>query len=214
MSNAVQSPFLINRRGTEIGADPADWRAGFDRVPALALDHALSPDLLDLLMRQAAGASYIDDDVRYIGTRQIESPQRVSGSISLMLGRAPLFEWLEQATGCGRIKALAGRIAQTRANDQDELAWHDDYDMPDRLLGVVVNLSDQPYEGGMFELRRKGEEEPLFRYHHTRPGTMTLFAVRRDLEHRVLPVTSGGPRRVFAGWMLSRPEQGVRSVFG
>ncbi|HCF25102.1 MULTISPECIES: 2OG-Fe(II) oxygenase [unclassified Novosphingobium] len=214
MSASVRSPFQINRMGTEIVADPADWRSGFDAVPAMALEEALSPDLLDLLMRQAAGASYIDDDVRYIGTRQIESPQRVSGMISLMLGHRDLFDWLEQATGCGPIKALAGRIAQTRANDQDELVWHDDNDSPDRLLGVVINLSDQPYEGGLFELRRKGEIEPLFSYQHRSPGSITLFAVRRDLEHRVSPVTSGGPRRVFAGWMMSRPEQGVRSVFG
>lgn len=214
MSAAAQSPFRINRMGTEIAADPADWRPGFDRVPALALEDALAPDLLDLLMRQVASASYIDDDVRYIGTRQIESPQRIGGSISLMLGRGELFDWLERATGCGPIKALAGRIAQTRANDQDELVWHDDNDSPDRLLGVVINLSDQPFEGGLFELRRKGESEPLFAYRHVQPGSITLFAVRRDLEHRVLPVTAGGPRRVYAGWMMARPEPGVRSVFG
>jgi 2OG-Fe(II) oxygenase superfamily len=200
--------------GTEIAGDPATWRTDFDRVPAFAFEDVLTPDLLELLMRQSATASYIDDDVRYIGTRQIESPQRVSGTISLMLGRRGLFDWLEQATGCGPIKALAGRIAQTRANEQDELVWHDDSDSPDRLLGVVVNLSDQPYEGGLFELRRKGAPEPLFRYRHIRPGSITLFAVRSDLEHRVLPVTAGGPRRVYAGWMMAQPEPGVRSLFG
>ncbi|MFM5949978.1 MAG: 2OG-Fe(II) oxygenase [Novosphingobium sp.] len=214
MTAATQSPFRINRMDTEIAADPAAWRPRFDAVPAFAFEDVLSADLLDLLMRQAAGARYIDDDVRYIGTRQIESPQRVSGTISLMLGRGDLFAWLEQATGCGPIKALAGRIAQTRANDQDELVWHDDSDSPDRLLGVVINLSDQPYDGGLFELRRKGEREPLFSFRHSRPGSITLFAVRSDLEHRVLPVTAGGPRRVYAGWMMAQPEQGVRSVFG
>ncbi len=207
-------PFRIDRLGTAIDRDPAEWRAAFGRVPAFAFEDALSSALLEQLMRGAAGTSYIDDDVRNIGTRQIESPQRVSGTISLMLGRRPLFDWLEAATGCGPIKALAGRIAQTRANDQDELVWHDDSDSPHRLLGVVVNLSDQAYAGGEFELRRKGEAEPLFAYRHIRPGSITIFAVRSDLEHRVLPVTSGGPRRVYAGWMMREPEAGVRSVFG
>jgi hypothetical protein len=214
MSAAPAPPFRIGRTGTSITGDPAEWRAAFDLVPAFVFEDALAPDLLELLMRQAAAANYVDDDVRYIGTRQIESPQRVSGRISLAAGRGELFSWIEAATGCAPIKALAGRIAQTRANDRDELVWHDDSDLTNRLLAVVINLSGQPYEGGLFELRRKREAEPLFSYRHTRPGSITLFAVRSDLERRVGPVTAGGPRRVYAGWMMDAPEAGVRSVFG
>jgi 2OG-Fe(II) oxygenase superfamily len=214
MPLAASPPFLIDRLNTAVEVDPASWRAEFERVPAFVFEDALSPRLLDQLMRGAAQTKYIDDDVRNIGTRQIESPQRISGSISLMLGRSALLAWLEQATGCSPLKAVVGRIAQTRANDRDELVWHDDSDALDRLLGVVINLSDQPYEGGLFELRRKGQAEPLFAYRHTRPGSITIFAVRSNLEHRVEPVITGGPRRVYAGWMLSKPEPGVRSVFG
>jgi len=30
---------------------------------------------------------------------------------------------------------------------------------------------------------------------------MTLFRIGPDLHHRVTPVTKGGPRRVFGGWL-------------
>lgn len=212
--SSAPAPFSIGRLGTEILDDPEAWRKRFSDVPAFAFDGAIAPDLAQRLVTEAAGATYADDDVRKVGTRQVESPQRVSRSITLMLGRRNWFDWIESATGCGPIKALVGRIAQTRANARDELAWHDDSDGLHRLLGIVVNLSDQDYEGGRFDLRRKGSQDNLFSFAHDRPGTMTLFKVGSDLEHRVTPLLSGGPRRVFAGWLTAEPEPGIRSLFG
>lgn len=49
--------------------------------------------------------------------------------------------------------------------------------------------------------------QPLLAHHHNKPGTVLIFAVRPDLEHRVTPLTSGGPRRVFAGWFLTGEER-------
>ena len=31
---------------------------------------------------------------------------------------------------------------------------------------------------------------------------MLIFRVSSKLEHRVLPLTAGGPRRVFTGWAM------------
>jgi hypothetical protein len=33
------------------------------------------------------------------------------------------------------------------------------------------------------------------------PGSVMLFRIGRGLRHRVTQVMSGGPRRVFAGWL-------------
>lgn len=211
--SGAAAPFEIGLQRTLI-ATPADvWRNSFATLPAFAFETVIAPDAMARLVSHAANAVYADDDVQRVGVRQVETPQKVSAAINLMLGRRTLFEWLEQATGCGPIKAVAGRIAQTRAGTAEHLGWHDDRDVPGRLLAIVLNLSDRPYHGGEFELRRKGESEPLFRFTHSQPGSLTVFAVRPDLEHRVLPVVDGGPRRVFAGWLLREPESGVRSVF-
>lgn len=207
------APFRIDAMDTRIMAEPAAYRAAFDAVPAFVFEDVLDPVLQDKLVQRAKLARYVEDDVRHIGTRAIEAPQHVGGSISLLVGRSSLFTWLEQATGCTPMRAMAGRLVETRANARDELVWHDDSDGRNRLLGVVINLSDPPFEGGTFELRRKGTSENLISFRHTRPGSMMIFAVRPDLEHRVGPVLAGGPRRVYAGWILTEPEHPGRGIF-
>jgi len=200
------TPFTIDTMTTQLLADPADLRAAFERGNALLIDAPFAPALLRSLMARAANAHFVGDDVERIGTREIEAPQRVGGTISLLLARPAFREWLERATGLTPLRAVAGRLAQTRANGQDALAWHDDMDGNFRLLGVVINLSDTPFSGGQFEMRHFGNAQPFLSHRHEQPGAMMLFAVGPELQHRVAQVTSGGPRRVYAGWFLSQPE--------
>jgi hypothetical protein len=81
--------------------------------------------------------------------------------------------------------------------------WHDDLpENPTRRIGITINLSENPYEGGLFELRKKKTQQILTRHRHEKPGSALIFDVSDALEHRVWPVTSGGPRRIFAGWFL------------
>jgi hypothetical protein len=200
------TPFLIDRLDTQIQSDPTEWCMRFAEAPAFLFDDAIAPALLERLMTQAAAAQFVDDDVEHIGTREVEAPQRVGGLISVLLSRPALLHWLQQATGLSPIRAVMGRLVQTRANARDALAWHDDLSDHARLIAVVINLSDQRYEGGLFQMRRVGDEEPFLSHQHQKPGSMMLFAVRPDLQHRVTHLLSGGPRRVYAGWFLSDPE--------
>jgi hypothetical protein len=201
------APFVIGEMQTDILSPPDAWHADFVRQQALCLDGVLAPALCADLIRRAAAASFVDDDVRDIGTRMIEHPQRIGGALSLLLARAPLLHWLEQATGIQPLRAVAGRLAETRANTRDALTWHNDLDGRWRMLGVVINLSDQPFTGGRFDLRWQGTDATfLLSHQHVTPGSMVIFAVNQHLEHRVTPLLSGGPRRVYAGWFLSRPE--------
>lgn len=200
------SPFQISRYGTTVNAAPEPWRAPFERDFAISIPNAFAPDHLSDLIARAAQAEFVDDHVVDIGDRAIEARQRIGAAMSLMLHNRGLMDWVEQATGTGPLRALAGRLAETRANGSDALTWHDDREDTNRLLAVVINLSDRPFSGGRFELRRKQTERPHLVFDHDQPGSMLIFAVRPDLEHRVTPVTAGGPRRVYAGWFLARPE--------
>lgn len=201
-------PFRIDQMGISQFADASAYRREFDETSALLLGGVFAPELLGKLMSRAAAASFVEDDVERIGTREIEAPQRVGGTISVLLARSALLIWLEAATGLAPLRAVAGRLVQTRANGRDALGWHDDSqgDTGTRLLAVVINLSDAPYDGGRFDLRRVGSAEPIISHRHDRPGSMMVFAVSKGLEHRVTPLTAGGPRRVYAGWFLTEPE--------
>ena len=99
-----------------------------------------------------------------------------------------------------------------RASHNDALDWHDDLHDTSRRLAIIVNLSDRPFAGGQFQLRRKGESELLLRHNHPQAGSVLIVAVRPELEHRVTPVSDGGPRRIYAGWFLTQPEYGTGTL--
>ncbi len=200
------APFQISQFGVSVSGAPEPWREQFDRDCAVSFSGVFAPEYLAKLLERAAQANFADDFVEGIGWRAIESPQRVGKALSLLLHSPALLRWFERATGSEPLRAVAGRLVETRANQKDALGWHGDQDDLTRLLAVVINLSDRPFSGGQFQLRRKGESMPFLTFDHPEPGSMLVFAVRPELEHQVTPVTDGGPRRVYAGWFLIRPE--------
>lgn len=187
---------------TELAPEPHAARAEFAATRSLVCHDALSPDVLAGLVRILARARFVSDTVDRMGHREIETPEIAGTAIALLLNRAPLFRWLEAVTGCARIATVGGRVVQTHARAGDELIWHDDTGGEPRLLGVTVALESPPYEGGEFEMRHVGQRELLRCHKHDRPGTALIFEVSPALEHRVLPLVSGGPRRVFTGWFI------------
>jgi|GEM_PF-1405843 len=199
-------PLLISAQGVQVLGDPAVWRDCFAELPVLALAAPFEPAFLATLVQRAAGATFVDEPLGPLGARAVEAPQRVGAALSLLLHDPGLRDWLAAATGSGPLRAVEGRLVETRANGRDALAWHDDTGDPRRRLAVVIDLADQRYHGGRFELRRKGDSDPLLVFEHAAPGSLLIFAVRDDLEHRVTPVTAGAPRRVYSGWFLSQPD--------
>lgn len=205
-ARSMSPPFCIDAMATTILADPVAVRQAFDRSPAVLFDDVIAPGLLEKLLRMANTARFVPDVVDRVGTREIEQSQAIGKLLNIVLARSALWQWLEQATGVSPIGGVSGQVVQTRPKTCDQLDWHNDLHAEPRQLGVVIHLSSAAYSGGDFELRQTGQTENLACFQHCRPGAMAVFAVRRNLEHRVTPLASGGPRRVYAGWFLAEPE--------
>lgn len=195
-------PFVIGATATELLEGPETVRERFAVRRSILCRAAFEPGFLSALRGLCERGSFVADTVEKLGDREVEQPQRAGGAITLALQRAGLMRWLESATGCGALTRVGGRVIQARANNHDQLDWHDDLYDPQRRLAVTVNLSEAPYEGGLFELRDVRTREMLTVHHHAAPGDLMIFDVAADLEHRVLPVTAGGPRRVYTGWFF------------
>ncbi|MEO8374513.1 MAG: 2OG-Fe(II) oxygenase [Sphingomonas bacterium] len=192
--------FAVGAFRTALLASPETVAAAFSQHRAIACTHAIEPDLLASLMRLCREGHFEPNEVGGLGDREVESPQRAGRTLTHVLKRTDLMGWIELATGCGQLEAVEGRVVRARANNHDQLLWHDDLDDPQRRLAITINLSEHRYEGGLFELREKRTEKLLAAHHHLEPGTALIFDVGYDIEHRVLPVTSGGPRCVYTGW--------------
>ena len=200
---AASRPFVIDAAKTTMLAGAADYRAAFREMPAMLLDGVFAAPLMERLLARADKVRFVPHDIAQLGHREKADDGGVAAALCVVLDRSPLLRWLEDVTGAPPLRGVAGSFAQARTGTGDGLAWHDDRIDPRRALGIVVNLTSQPYEGGLFEMRCKGSPDPLLAHHHDKPGTALIFAIRPDLEHRVTPLVSGGPRRVFAGWFLA-----------
>jgi len=198
---ATSAPyFTITARETRLGPENVACTE-FATTCALRCRGAIDPPLLARLDGICDAAEFRSQHVEALGHRRIEAPALAGPVISLLLRRAPLFRWLERVTGCATIVDVEGRVVETWPYPGDELAWHDDIEPP-RLLAVTIALTCSPYEGGAFQLRRVGTHDALVDFQHDTPGTALIFTVSRRYEHRLCPLVSGGPRRVFTGWFL------------
>jgi hypothetical protein len=198
-----ERPFSIGAAQTELLADPAPWAAAFADQRAIVCRDIFEPALFARLLAAAGGTRFRDDHVIELGTRAVEEPQRVGGTLNVLLQRPNLFRWLEQVTGRRNLAGAEGRLVQTRTGlGSDALEWHNDLQQSRRALAITISLTDVAFEGGLFELRRVGEPESVRGFSHGRAGTALIFDLGEDIEHRVRPITAGGPRRIYTGWFM------------
>lgn len=202
MPRVEPSPFVIGATQTWIRDHGCMAAASFARCRAIHCSSALDPAFLATLSKLCRQARFVSDVVEHIGHRELETPNLAGAALTLALNRANLMQWIEETTQCGPLKAVGGHVVQTRPVVGDQLSWHNDLNDAERCLAITINLSEQPYAGGLFELGVAATREVLLRHRHVAPGSALLFEVAPGLVHRVLPLTSGGPRRIYTGWFL------------
>ena len=199
----------IDRSHTDL-PDVESYRDQFRSHQVVEFREAFAPGFLDMLDTLADGSTFVQEEVKGLGYRAIEQPPISGGLIMLALARPEFLSWIKEVTGVDGVNDVVGKVVESGREPGEKLDWHDDLSQPHRRLGVTINLSQAPYEGGMFELRRKGETDLLFRYKHDCKGAMLVFKVNDALEPQVTPVTDG-LRRVFAGWFVHRDPEAAKT---
>lgn len=196
-------PVAIGALRTDLSAAPDAYAPIFARHRAIECLDLIAPNFLAGLIDRCRRGEFVAEDVELLGSREVETPERAGIALSVALGRPAFLRWIEAVTGYRGLERVSGRVIQARANGIDALDWHDDRSDKARRLAIVVNLSDAGFDGGGFELREVATGRMLTTYRHQRAGTALIFDVADDIEHRVLPVTGGAPRRVFTGWFMA-----------
>jgi 2OG-Fe(II) oxygenase superfamily len=179
-------------------------RAAFACGNAVTLPSAFDPPLLRTILAISRRGPYVPEYIDKIGWRTVEEHDVAGRALRFALERPEFLRWCEAAAGCETVNLIAGAVAEMAAGTDQGLGWHDDRnDGGLRRLAVTVHLSETPYEGGLFEMCEKQSGQLLVRQGALPPGSVMLFRIDKRLRHRVTQVMSGGPRRVFAGWLTA-----------
>lgn len=177
-------------------------RAAMKAGSAMVLPSAIDSEFLEGIWRHCRQATFCEEHIESIGWRLIEEQDRAGKMLRFALQRPGFLRWIEEAAGCGPLSTITGVVARTMPGTEQGLDWHDDLNAgAGRRLALTLHLNEAPFEGGLFEIRRKADDLLLVRQAMLEPGSITIFRIDKHYRHRVTPVTGGSPRQVFAGWL-------------
>ena len=134
--------------------------------------------------------------------------------LRILLNDAKLWKVIERLTGCDTVQCFYGRMYQMRSGEGHYDTWHNDVDGK-RMVGMSINFSPRPYEGGVFELRELPSQKILRNLPNTGLGDAIFFRIDTTLEHKVTAMEGKEPKIAFAGWFQNAPKFGdlMRETF-
>lgn len=180
-------------------------QAEFAQRQCVLLSQVIEPSLLARLMKQLANAPTRErvpgkSKGRIIARELcVERDAVVLQALALLFNKPEIFRVIEQITNCSAIGSFLGRIYMMRPDSEHYDTWHSDYDGK-RLIGLSLNLSGEPYRGGLFQIRERQTEKSLGEIANLVLGDAHLFRISQELQHRVSPVTGKLMKTAFAGW--------------
>lgn len=164
------------------------------KVPAL-----IEPSLLARIQAQIERSAFFERAHGTIATELCMERNTSLGLLHFLVNDALVFDLVQRVTGVPAIGFFAGRVYRRLPAAAHHDSWHGDVH-PDRRVGMSINLSAAPFEGGVFEIRDEDTERPLGAIGNVGPGDALLFAIADGLEHRVTDVRGAVAKTAFAGW--------------
>jgi hypothetical protein len=135
----------------------------------------------------------------------VDRANPASNILYMLLNNSSLFGIVEQITDVKPVRNFMGRIYHCLPNADHHIMWHDD-NTNNRLIGISVNLSKEPFVGGVLQLRDKVTGKPLGEFANTGLGDAVVFRISKDIEHRTTLLEGTTPRTSGAGWFHSEPD--------
>ncbi len=124
----------------------------------------------------------------------------------MLLNQDALFDAIQAITGSETpFRYFRSRVYEFSPNPDHYDSWHDD-DEKDQTIGLSVNLSPAPIEGGEFEIRDANSLRVLKKVSGSQFGDAHIFQIGPEYQHRVLPVTGKNGRLSCAGWFCPKPD--------
>lgn len=163
--------------------------------------------LLQFLRNKLTRASFFEDRYK-VGnnnaTGYTTDDETIVGLIHFLLNDEKLFNFIQKITGCKKIGCFNGRVYSKVPNQEQYDMWHDDL-AQNRMVAISVNLSPEPFSGGMLQIRNSKSKQILCEAANIDFGGAIIFRIAPYLEHRVTRVKGKTIRTVLTGWFRSKP---------
>lgn len=215
-AEAAQQASLITltRVGAVFSGSPEDFdflRAQFQRQHWLLLPKFFDEQLLNLLLAKLQETDYrIVDRETGVELRPVDCTAYLAAE--LLLNTPSLFRAIRRVTGCDPIACFSGRIYRRPPSDGYFNRWHTDVTDEGRMIGLSINLTPEPYEGGALQIRLAGTRELVCEVNNPGFGDALIFPIDERFEHRVCEVEGTVTKTALAGWFRSNPDP--NSLFG
>lgn len=155
------------------------------------------------------------DDQEFAKDLTMRENEMAMHQIHLLLNNQRFFEVIQSITNCPPIGSFGGRIYKNLPQKKHQLDWHSDTEQKERLVGISINLSVKPYQGGIFQIRERKSKKITFEVGNKNLGSAHIFRISTEFQHRVTPTEGDFARIVAAGWFFSEPNirNAIKSLF-
>jgi hypothetical protein len=190
----------LTRNGAVGSADTDRLAEEFNRIHTFRLRQLVHPDLLAVIQDRLEKSAWSFRRDGELGTEASPADTIAADILNFAASTPAFLETIRKITGFDGIRSFGGRVYRmARSEHLDK--WHDDvYPELGRMVGMSINLSPVPYEGGVFCMREFATETPVCELPNTGPGDAIFFRIAQRLQHIVTPVESEAPKTAFAGW--------------
>ena len=130
---------------------------------------------------------------------------RTLALLHVLLNNRELRRLVEQVTGCGCIGSFQGRVYRVIPGQGHHDAWHNDLG-EQRLLALSLNLSAEPYQGGVLQIRERASQRIVYEIANIGCGDAIVFRLDKKLQHRITEVEGVWHKTAFAGWFRAGPD--------
>ncbi len=176
-------------------------RAEFREYHTLHLPNFLAPELLAFVQQRLPDADFKPRPHGKIAMELSVDRSRNIGiqTLQLRMNDRRLADLIEEITEVRPLKHFDGRVYRMLPGGDHYDSWHDDI-ADGRRVGVSINLSPAPYQGGVFTIRRVDSKEIIRPLPNLGPGDVNLFRIDDNLQHMVTRVEGAAAKTAFAGW--------------
>ena len=194
----------VDRAGIRCDGDLEELRRQFVAQPYVELPAFVAPGLLSILEMAVEQGHFADRLHPGIGAEVCLESGAATSACQLVFNDPALLAIVTRIVG-SVVRCFDGRVYRLQPLSAHYDSWHSDAS-DDHVAGLSVNLSREPYDGGLLEIRRAAQAEAEHVIANAGFGSAVLFRISPEFRHRVTAVQGSRPRTAYAGWFRTAPD--------